>query len=71
MKCYGVLLLFPVFESRHHYTSASENDDITDPHQNYNTVPKFNEETVYLKKLIQYIKYLLHYKYTMEREHRN
>lgn len=53
------------------YSSAPENDDITDPHQNYNTVSKFNEETIYLKELIQYIKYLLHYKYTTEREHKN
>lgn len=53
------------------YTSASEKNDRLDPHQNYNTVSKFNEEIVDLKELIQYIKYLLYYKYTMERKHKN
>lgn len=62
---------FPFLSRDTIYTSASENDDITDPHQNCNTVSKFNEETVYLKELLQYIKYLLHYKYTTEREHKD
>lgn len=56
----GSFAFFFFFESRHHiYLCLWKKADRIDLHQNYNTVSKFNEETVNLNELIQYTKYLL------------